>query len=165
MAGVVQPDTLLGLAGLQQSFTALPDSMTCASGSFYDPRNGGECWSSPPDHLRDVTPVTSANACWRMTPIRQAPASFRGPSGITPAFLLDRTAFCNALLYQQLIGPWNIPDLPKNLNTAAVEDVSGAPDGLQPADLARAIIAYNTARPSRVRGGIFDPVEVAFDDA
>ncbi|MFE2552320.1 hypothetical protein ACFXGI_27760 [Streptomyces sp. NPDC059355] len=207
LAGIVQPDTLLGLAGLQQSFTALPDSMTCASGSFYDPRNAGECWSCPaeyvrnvtpvtqgdacwlpsravstsatyvrneawawncpsgtfwdprmdsfpwqgqcwscpPDYLRNVTPVTSANACWRMTPIRQAPASFRGPSGITRTFLLDRAASYNALLHQQLIGPWNVPDLRKNLNIVAVDDVTGAPDGLQPADLARAIIAYNTA--------------------
>ncbi|MFI8294135.1 hypothetical protein ACIGBL_33940 [Streptomyces sp. NPDC085614] len=206
MAGIVQPDTLLGLAGLQQSFTALPDSMTCVAGSFHDPRNGGECWacpaeyvrnitpvtqgdacwlpsravstaatyvrnetwawncpagtfwdprmdafpwqgqcwSCPPDHLRNVTPVTSANACWRMTPLRQAPAAFRGPSGINRTFLLDRAASYNALLHQQLLGPWKAPELRRNLNIVAVDDVTGAPDGLQPGDLARAVIAYNT---------------------
>ncbi|MFJ3202803.1 hypothetical protein [Streptomyces sp. NPDC086989] len=149
MAAIVQPDTLLGLAGLQQSFTALPDSTTCASGSFYDPRMDafpwqGQCWSYPPDHLRNVTPVTSANARWRMTPVRQAPAAFRGPSGITRTFLLERAASSNALLHQQLLGPWTAPELRKNLDIVAVDDVTGEPDGLQPGDLARAIIAYNT---------------------
>ncbi|MCX4775284.1 hypothetical protein [Streptomyces sp. NBC_01264] len=206
MAGIIQPDTLLGLAGLQQSFTALPDSMTCASGTFYDPRNGGECWSCPAgyirnitpvtegnacwlpsravstaatyvrnetwawncppgtfwdprmdsfpwrgqcwscpaDYLRNITPVTSSNACWRMIPIRYAPAGPHGPSGITRAFLLERAASFNGLLYQRLTGPWKAPGLRQHLNIVAADDVTGAPDGLRPGDLARAIIAYNT---------------------
>ncbi|MFI8106404.1 hypothetical protein [Streptomyces sp. NPDC086023] len=205
MAGIIQPDTLLGLAGLQQSFTALPDSMTCVSGTFYDPRNGGECWSCPAGyvrnitpvtngdacwlpsravstaatyvrnetwawncpagtfwdprmdtfpwrgqcwscpagHLRNVTPVTSADACWRMTPIRHSPAASHGPSGITRAFLLERAASFNALLHQQLTGPWTAPELRRNLNIVAVDDVTGAPSGLRAGDLARAVIAHN----------------------
>ncbi|MFK0222918.1 hypothetical protein ACIQWN_32610 [Streptomyces vinaceus] len=205
MAALIQPDTLLGLEGLQASFTALPDSMTCVSGSFYDPRNGGECWSCPAgyvrnvtpvtngdacwlpsfavstaatylrnetwawncpsgtfwdprldvfpprgqcwscpsEYLRNVTPVTSSNACWRMTPIRYAPATSRGPSGITRTFLLERADTFNALLYGRLSGPWKTPGTRDHLNIVAMDDIVGTPDGLQPGDLARAVIAYN----------------------
>ncbi|MET7390632.1 hypothetical protein ACFYPT_37580 [Streptomyces sp. NPDC005529] len=205
MAAIIQPDTLLGLAGLQQSFTALPDSMTCVSGTFYDPRNNGECWSCPSGYirnvtpvtgndacwlpsqavstaatfarsetwawncpagtfwdprldtfpprgqcwscpagyLRNVTPITSWNACWRMTSTSYAPAFAHGPSGLTRAFLLERAAAFNSLLHQQLTGPWTATDLDSHLNIVAADDVNGRPDGLQPGDLTRAIIAHN----------------------
>ncbi len=34
-------------------------------GSFYDPRNGGECWQCPPSFDRTGNPVTGARACKR----------------------------------------------------------------------------------------------------
>ncbi|MEV7420735.1 hypothetical protein [Streptomyces sp. NPDC089919] len=206
MAGLIRPDTLLGLAGLQQSFTALPDSMTCVDGAFYDPRNGGECWSCPTGYirnvtpvtngdacwqasravstsatyvraetwawncpagafwdprmdrfpwrgecwscptgyLRNVTPVTSGTACWRMTPTAYSGATPHGPSGITRTFLLERADSFNALLHEQLAGPWRAPGLREHLNIVAADDIAGTPDGLHTGDLARAVIAYNT---------------------
>lgn len=36
---------------------------TLATGSFYDPRNGGECWSCPPGYARTWAPVTASDAC------------------------------------------------------------------------------------------------------
>ena len=35
----------------------------CPKGAFFDPRNGGECWSCPKGWHRTVNPVTSAKAC------------------------------------------------------------------------------------------------------
>ncbi|MFD7083134.1 hypothetical protein [Streptomyces sp. NPDC059918] len=76
MAALIQPDTLMGLAGLQASFTALPDAMTCVSGTFYDLRNGGECWSCPSGYVRNVTAVTSGDACWLPSRTEVARASY-----------------------------------------------------------------------------------------
>jgi hypothetical protein len=36
---------------------------SCPSGSFFDPRNGGECWSCPDDYNRTGRAVTHAEAC------------------------------------------------------------------------------------------------------
>jgi hypothetical protein len=35
----------------------------CGNGAFYDPRNGGECWSCPPGFNRTWDPVTADRAC------------------------------------------------------------------------------------------------------
>ena len=37
----------------------------CPDGSFFDPINGGSCWSCPSGTVRQVTPVDSGNACLR----------------------------------------------------------------------------------------------------
>jgi hypothetical protein len=37
--------------------------MGCPAGAFWDPRNGGECWSCPAGAKRTVFPVNSAKAC------------------------------------------------------------------------------------------------------
>lgn len=39
----------------------------CPSGSFFDPRKGGECWSCPKGYDRGVSAVTSSNACGAKT--------------------------------------------------------------------------------------------------
>lgn len=36
---------------------------SCPSGTFHDPRNGGECWSCPSGYSRTWDPVTSNTAC------------------------------------------------------------------------------------------------------
>jgi hypothetical protein len=36
---------------------------SCPSGAFFDPRNGGECWSCPSGQYRSINPVTSNKAC------------------------------------------------------------------------------------------------------
>ncbi len=35
----------------------------CVPGGFFDPRNGGECWSCPPNFNRTWDPVTADTAC------------------------------------------------------------------------------------------------------
>ncbi len=35
----------------------------CTKGSFFDPRNGGECWSCPSAYFRNANPVTHKAAC------------------------------------------------------------------------------------------------------
>lgn len=35
----------------------------CGEGTFFDPRNGGECWSFPDDYNRTLLPVTDTKAC------------------------------------------------------------------------------------------------------
>lgn len=42
-----------------------PKGLLCVRGQFYDPRNGGECWSCPRGWHRTINPVTSAKACAR----------------------------------------------------------------------------------------------------
>lgn len=37
----------------------------CPGGSFFDPIDGGSCWSCPSGTVRQVTPVNSGNACMR----------------------------------------------------------------------------------------------------
>lgn len=37
----------------------------CPTGSFFDPINGGSCWSCPSGTVRQVTPVNSGDACMR----------------------------------------------------------------------------------------------------
>jgi len=37
----------------------------CPKGSFFDPINGGSCWSCPSGTVRQVTPVNSGDACMR----------------------------------------------------------------------------------------------------
>lgn len=36
---------------------------SCANGGFFDPRNGGECWSCPENSSRSVFPVNQNKAC------------------------------------------------------------------------------------------------------
>lgn len=40
-------------------------SQSCATGSFFDPENGGECWSCPTGYIRNVSPISSKDACWK----------------------------------------------------------------------------------------------------
>ena len=39
------------------------DTLSCPKGTFFDPRNGGECWSCPSGANRTAAPVTANNAC------------------------------------------------------------------------------------------------------
>lgn len=39
----------------------------CGSDSFFDPRNGGECWSCPANHNRTAAPVDADDACAERT--------------------------------------------------------------------------------------------------
>ena len=50
----------------------------CAAGSFFDPRQGGECWSCPHGTNRTVFPVTGGNACERPAWSGWSKATFRG---------------------------------------------------------------------------------------
>lgn len=55
--------------------TAASPSGCSRAGSFFDPRNGGECWSCPAGYTRNVSPVTSKDACWK--PVSEQLASAR----------------------------------------------------------------------------------------
>src|SRR4029079_15752093 len=46
-------------------FLETAPSNDCASGSFFDPENGGECWSCPSGFIRNASPVTAKDACWK----------------------------------------------------------------------------------------------------
>ncbi len=54
-------------------------SATCSSGHFFDPRNGGECWSCPAGSNRTLNAVTSAAACAYPASSSFAKASFAAP--------------------------------------------------------------------------------------
>lgn len=62
----------------------------CESGQFPDPRNGGECWSCPDGLARNVTAVTSEDACMAVGKLRcslvKPPAQV---SGAIPAFQMS----------------------------------------------------------------------------
>jgi len=45
----------------------------CESGSFHDPRRGGECWRCPDGARRTIFPVTAGNACERPAELRRRP--------------------------------------------------------------------------------------------
>ena len=50
----------------------------CPSGSFFDLRNGGECWSCPAGTNRTIFPVTNNNACKKPGWSSWSKAAFRG---------------------------------------------------------------------------------------
>jgi hypothetical protein len=51
--------------GEPAQFLGKAPSTTCASGFFFDPQNGGECWSCPSGYIRNVSAVGSNDACWK----------------------------------------------------------------------------------------------------
>jgi hypothetical protein len=59
---------------------------SCASGTFWDPRNGGECWSCPSGFDRTASSVTAGDACsryWNGTKVQgtiRQMVSMSGPS-------------------------------------------------------------------------------------
>jgi hypothetical protein len=53
----------------------------CGSGSFGDPRNGGECWSCPAGYGRTLDPVTADRACSKTIFGPFSQASFKGKIG------------------------------------------------------------------------------------
>lgn len=46
-----------------QKATYISKGGKCPKGSFFDPRNGGECWSCPSGTHRTIFPVTGKDAC------------------------------------------------------------------------------------------------------
>lgn len=58
----------------------LSGATACPAGSFFDPRNGGECWSCPSGYGRNLAPVTESNSCTKVSlgGIDEAAAVFNG---------------------------------------------------------------------------------------
>lgn len=52
-----------GLQYSKASFVRDAELKICDKGSFFDPRQGGECWSCPDGYNRTLTAVTSNSAC------------------------------------------------------------------------------------------------------
>lgn len=50
----------------------------CPTGTFFDPRKGGECWSCPAGTHRTIFPVTNGNACKKPGWSSWSNATFRG---------------------------------------------------------------------------------------
>jgi hypothetical protein len=50
----------------------------CAAGSFFDPIDGGTCWSCPADFVRHVTHVKAGDACIRPPGVAHARATRHG---------------------------------------------------------------------------------------
>jgi hypothetical protein len=61
--------SIRGFAGASASATDCTNS-----GSFFDLRNGGECWACPASYIRNVSAVTAKDACWKRASERLAPA-------------------------------------------------------------------------------------------
>jgi len=57
---------------LYKSAINLGKISSCPSGQFYDPRNGGECWSCPEGYERTTAPVDKYNACVRVEDFKKA---------------------------------------------------------------------------------------------
>jgi len=53
----------------------------CPGGSFFDPIDGGTCWSCPAEFKRHVTHVKSADACIRLPKMAHAKATRHGRGG------------------------------------------------------------------------------------
>lgn len=61
----------------------------CAAGSFFDPRNGGECWSCPSNYHRTAYAVTDAKACSKLQAETFAKAQFHKKTGCDGREFLD----------------------------------------------------------------------------
>lgn len=53
----------------------------CPDGSFFDPRNGGECWQCPAGTKRSVSPVTSDKACFETIAKKTRKAKYKYNTG------------------------------------------------------------------------------------
>lgn len=58
----------------------------CSKGQFFDPRNGGECWSCPSDYNRTIFAVTDEKACQKQKILPCDKVSI--PSSIAPPTVL-----------------------------------------------------------------------------
>ncbi|MFO0722212.1 MAG: hypothetical protein U1E65_00430 [Myxococcota bacterium] len=61
----------------------------CTGGSFFDPRNGGECWKCPKGYSRTLEPVTSKKACEKDSADRLKGATLEGHFGCGKGQFLD----------------------------------------------------------------------------
>lgn len=73
----------------RRSPARLVGKATCPSGSVYDPRNGGECWSCPSGYGRTAAAVDKWNACG-MIGRKAVSAQFKGKICPDGAFLDKR---------------------------------------------------------------------------
>jgi len=64
-------------------------STDCDNGSFYDPRNNGECWSCPSGYVRNASPVNSSDACWQPIGETLASATKTGKFGCQVGYFSD----------------------------------------------------------------------------
>ena len=57
--------------------------MGCPNGSFWDARNGGECWACAADYMRPPLPISVDNpkACWIHPGVKEAQAKFVKKAG------------------------------------------------------------------------------------
>jgi hypothetical protein len=62
-------------------FLGKAPSTTCPGGSFFDPENGGECWSCPANYIRNASPVNAKDACWKAVSEDLKPATKVGSTG------------------------------------------------------------------------------------
>ncbi len=52
----------------QRSVATYKAKWGCPSGTFFDPRNGGECWTCSAGYNRNLNPVANADACTAQAP-------------------------------------------------------------------------------------------------
>ncbi len=75
--------------GEPADFLGKAPSTTCPGGSFFDPQNGGECWSCPSGYIRNASPVTSNDACWKAVSEDLKRATKVGSTGCPGGTFLD----------------------------------------------------------------------------
>jgi len=57
------------------------DALSCGSGSFFDPRKGGECWSCPKGYKRSLAAVTAKDACTKAVKRKNKKAKYSYNTG------------------------------------------------------------------------------------
>jgi len=82
------------LVGEPAVFLAKAPSTTCANGEFNDPQNGGECWTCPASYVRNASPVSSKDACWKPIGENLSKATNVGKLGCKSGFFNDPIYGC-----------------------------------------------------------------------
>jgi hypothetical protein len=77
------------LYGDRAKYVGKAPSASCPDGSFGDPQNGGECWTCPSGYIRNVSPISAKDACWKPIGETLAKATQVGKIGCNNGFFFD----------------------------------------------------------------------------
>ena len=101
-------------------YLAKSPSTKCATGEFSDPQNGGECWTCPAGYVRNASPVSSKDACWKPIGENLSKATYVSKVGCKDGFFNDPLYGC----YQCPSGYYRTLDNVK-WGTACAKSIAG----------------------------------------
>jgi len=125
---------------------------SCPSGTFHDPRNGGECWSCPSGYSRTWDPVTSNTACHQYA---------LGPT--SPATLVTKFGCAGGTFFDPIYGGtcWSCPA--EYRRTANHVETAGACAKTIPTQYSAATYVQGGCEgapvPSGYDAAFFDPID------